>query len=391
MGICWDSDRNKCDRGGILEKPLNILQIIVQNKLRSGGAIQMFLLSRELVRRGHRVCALYNGNGSVEGDFAVFENTGIDLRFMDMSRLKVSVRSLETVRTLRKIIKEEQFDVIHAHKGNAVDLSWCATLGMNIPIVTNRGVNIPLNYFQSFKYRSRKVNRIIAVSQAVKDVMVNSGRIPPGKVNVVYGSVDTDRFDPSISSTLRNELSIGKDKQIIGFVGNPNPRKGLAYLIEAFVSRVAQKFPETVLVLLGISASDLDLHNVPGTLREHMYPVGFRHDVPNCMAAFDVFAFPGIHGEGLTGTVREAAAMRLPIVTTDEAGNRELIQDGINGLVVPKKDTQKLADALISLLEQEDQARTFGIKAREFVETHMTNEVRAVKLESIYRSILQNQ
>ncbi len=372
-----------------MKKPLNILQIIVQNKLRSGGAIQMFLLCRELVRRGHRVCALYNGWGSIPDDFAVFENTGIDLRFSAMNRLKLSGRSFDTIRSLRKIIKEERFDIIHAHKGNAVDLSWCATLGMDIPIVTNRGVNIPLNYFQSFKYRSRKIKRIIAVSQAVKDVMVSTGRISPDKINVVYGSVDTDRFDPSISSSLRDEFSIDGNKRIIGFAGNPHPRKGLGYLLEAFVHTVADAYPESVLVLLGISSDNLDQYNIPDTLRKRIYPLGFRRDVPNCMAAFDVFAFPGIHGEGLTGTVREAAAMQLPVVTADIAGNRELVQDGTSGIVVPVQDSFRLSDALIKLLENNDLAGEYGNQARKFVETHMTNEVRAARVENIYYSLLE--
>jgi len=373
----------------MMEKRLNLLHIIVQNKLRSGGAIQMFLLCRELVRRGHHVCAIYNGKGRMPEDFAVFENTGIDLRFINMNRLNLSTRSLDTIRALRKIIRDERFDLIHAHKGNAVDLTWCATLGMNIPIVTNRGVDIPLNYFQSFKYRSRKVKQLIAVSQAVKDVMVKTGHIPPEKIRVVYGSVDTTRFDPSTPSTLRDELGIDANKQVIGFVGNPNPRKGLKYLLEAFEQSIADAVSESVLVIAGVSATDLDLHPIPAALRTRIYPIGFRHDIPNVMAAFDVFAFPGIHGEGLTGTVREAAAMRLPIVTTDVAGNCELIEDGVRGLVVPQRDSWKLADALRYLLEHEEQARAYAANARDFVETHMTNEVRAATIESIYYGVLE--
>jgi L-malate glycosyltransferase len=373
-----------------MEKKLNILQIIVQNKLRSGGAIQMFLLCRELVRRGHKVCAIYNGKGRIPEDFAVFEHSGIDLRFIDMNRLNLSKRSLDTIRALRKIIRDEKFDIIHAHKGNAVDLTWCATLGMHIPIVTNRGVNIPLNYFQSFKYRTRKVKRIVAVSQAVKDVMVKTGHIHPDKIQVVYGSIDITRFDPSIPSTLREELGIGSDKKVIGFVGNPNPRKGLRYLLEAFQDTVAPAFPESVLVIVGVSANDLHQYPViPDHLRGRVHAIGFRRDIPNCMGAFDVFAFPGIHGEGLTGTVREAAAIRLPIVTTDVAGNCELIEDGVRGLVVPQKDSKKLGEALIRLLQNEDKSREYSANAREFVETHMTTEVRAETIESLYYRVLE--
>jgi len=372
-----------------VKKKLKILEIIVQNRLRSGGGIQMYTLSGELVKRGHQVCALYKEPVGHRGDFSIFDGSGIDLRFMNMGRVKPNLRTLKTVRELRALIVSEGFDIIHAHKGNAVDLCWLATIGLGIPIITNRGVISPQGFFQSLKYRSWKIRRIIAVSQAVKDVMVKTGHIDPAKITVVYGSVDIGEFAPGRRSTIRSELSIPGDAAVIGYIGSALPRKGLPHLFEAFaLLRALRK--GIVLVLVGVEPADLARFSLTEDLKSAVITAGFRRDVPNCMAGFDVFAFPGIADEGLTGTVREAAAMALPIVTTDIAGNSELIRDHETGLVVPKADSGALAEAIAYLLDNRDTARRFGENARRSVVETMSIKARAERIEGIYYDVLEN-
>ena len=347
----------------------------------------MFQLSKELSRRGHSVCAMYNNRDFIADDFNVFENSGVDLKFFDMGRLTFKINTLKTIFNLRNFIIENKFDIIHAHKGNAVDLAVCSTIGLNIPIVANNGVNIPLNYFQSFKYRTDKVKKIIAVSKAVKEVMIKTGNVQPYKIDVVYGSVDTDIFNPQVRSNLRQELSIPEDISIIGFAGNAHPRKGLEYLLRAF-EIFGKKYKNTILVLIGVSTGEMEKYPVEKNFQTRIFPLGFRKDVPNCMAAFDYFVFPGIRDEGLTGTLREAAAMGLPSVTTDVAGNNELIFNNINGLVVPVKDSEKLSRAVTFLLENPEKASSFGQKAREFVENNMSIKTRTDSIEKIYFNLL---
>ena len=366
---------------------MKILQIIVQEKLRSGGAVQLAHLARGLAGRGHNVHAVFNDNPRFRDDFHIFEGSGVELRFMPMNRLQPKVKSIRTVLRLRNYIRDEAFDIIHAHKGNAVDLVWTATLGMNIPIITNRGVNIPLGYFQSWKYRTTKIRGIVAVARAVKDVMVETGKIDPGKIHVIYGSVDIERFQPKIVSTVRAEFGIPEERIVIGFVGNPNPRKGLQDLLPPFSSLV-HAGRDIHLLLAGVSEKDVDVYDLHSETRKRVTAMGFRHDVPNCMAAFDIFVFPGVKDEGLTGTVREAAAMGLPIVTTNVAGNGELIQSGVNGLLVPIGDRPAIEKAIKTLLEYPELATGYGRAAREFVVQEMSIDIRTRRVEELYQSIL---
>jgi len=367
---------------------LRILQIIVQSNLRAGGAVQLFRLSKELVKRGHYVYTLFDDDPDYRNHFAIFDGSGIDLNFLRMHRVKPDIPTIKTVKKLRSIIKKGRFDIIHAHKGNAVDLVWLATIGLDIPIVANIGAAFQVNYFQSFKYRSAGIRRIIAVARAVKDVMVETGKIDPGKIEVVWGSVDTEQFHPGIRSTLREEFSVPGSKRVIGFVGNPSKRKGLQYLIEAF-EQLAGKYDDIVLMVVGVNERELGDFTISNeAAKSRIIPCGFRKDIPNCMAAFDIYVFAGLVNEGLAGTLREAAAMELPIVTTDVAGNAELIHDNHSGLAVPPYDASALARALEFLLDNKDKAVQFGKKARDFVVNNMTNELRVDKIEKIYYDIL---
>ena len=374
-------------RKNIVKKSLKILQIIVQSNLRGGGAVQLFRLSKELVKRGHFVYALFDDDPAYREHFFIFEENGIDLRFMNMQRVKPDIKTIVTVKKIRALIREKRIDIIHAHKGNAADLAWLAVLGLGVPIVSNRGAAFPLNYLQAFKYRSGKIKRIIAVAHMVKDVMVETGKIDPDKIDVVWGGVDTEQFRPGLQSTLRDEFKVPEDKRIIGFVGNASPRKGLQYLIDAF-GMLKDKYDDIVLVAAGVSTEELKDFTISEELGQRIIPIGFRKDVNNCMAAFDIYVFAGLVNEGLAGTLREAAAMGLPIVTTDVAGNSELIQDNHSGLVVPPYDAKSLAGALEYLLDNNDKAAQFGKAAREFVIDNMTDRNRAEKIEKIYYDIL---
>ena len=371
------------------QKSLKILQLIVMDKLRTGGGIQLFRLSKELVKCGHNVTALFAENHEYSEDFNVFEDTGIDLKFMKMERIKVNFRSIRMLQDLRSFIKQGDFDIIHVHKGRAATLTWFATFGFDINMISNRGVTTPLTFFRSLKYRWKKIRRIIAVSESVKNVIIETGKVDSKKIDVVYGSVDSNIFKPGKKSTIREEFKISPEKKIIGFIGNSGKRKGLDYLLKAF-QILNKKTHNLVLFLVGVERSALSKFELPPQITSKIITPGFRRDTLNFLSGFDIFAFSGISEEGLTGAVREAASVGLPIITTDIAGNPELIIDGESGLVVPKRDSIALASAIERLLNYPDEARGFGLKAREMILSFMTNEYRTKKIESIYFEILKD-
>jgi len=367
---------------------MKILQIIAQHKLRSGGSIQMQRLACTLKQRGHDVYAIYGFHPDFQDDFKIFSGSDVRLDFLDMDEsFRPNQKTLKSIYRLRTILKKEKFDIIHTHKGTATDIIFAASLGLDVNIIANRGMSCPLDFWNSFKYRSSKVKKIIAVSEQIKEIMVKTGKISPEKINVVYGGVDTTLHSPSINSSLRSELSVPDHTKIIGYAGSALNRKGLSYLFEAF-KMVLQHHKNHILVLAGVNREEFNRFHVDPTTADYIYPIGFRKDVNNCMAGFDLFVFPGITDEGLTGTVREAAASGLPVISTDVGGNREIVTEN-TGLLVPPCDAERLTKAMRFLIENPKIAADYGRNARDFVLKNMTDQIRCEKIEKIYFSTLQ--
>ena len=370
---------------------MNILQIVPQGEMRSGAAIQMYRLSKSLEKKGHKLFLIFRTPNEIsKEDFTKNDMSGLNVTFMDLDRVKLNMKTLKSIKELRKFIINNKIDVVHSHKGSTNTLCVFAMLGLNIPVIANRGVINPLNFFNGLKYRTKFIDRTVAVSQVVKDVMVKTGSITPSKIDVIYGGVDIEIFKPGLHSTIREEYNISKDMFVIGFAGNAGPRKGLIYLAEAF-KKIAEKHKEIVLIMVGVSEADKDKFRFNDEIKKRVYALGFRHDVANCMSGMDMFVFSGVAEEGLTGTVREAAAIGLPIITTDVAGNRELIKDDETGLVVPMKDSIALEQAIEKIVGDKEKADRYGKNARKFVEENMSNEIRAEKIEKLYLEVISKR
>ncbi|GAB4185791.1 MAG: glycosyltransferase family 4 protein [Calditrichia bacterium] len=367
---------------------MRILQMIAMSKLASGGGYQMVRLSNELVKRGHTVHVIVHEDSSIpEDEFKSFLHPDITFLRIPLPKFHLTKTTFSSLKFLRNYVKEHQIEIIHAHKGRAGDYAFFSTTGLPIPIIINRGVTNPLSFSNALKYKSNKVFGVVAVSQAVKDVMVESGSLSPDKIHVVYGSVDINEFSPDIHSTFRQEFGISDNTFVWGFIGNSGPRKGVQYLLEAF-REFLKTYPEDKLVLIGTATANEWAKKTRQTFGKSVILTGYRKDIPNCLKGFDAFVFSGVAEEGLTGTVREAAAMELPIICTDVAGNRELIEDRKTGLLVPKADSAALLEAMIYAREHPDEVKQYGKQARDFVIKHMTNEVRTDKLETIYQEAL---
>lgn len=114
---------------------------------------------------------------------------------------------------------------------------------------------------------------------------------------------------------------------------------------------------------------------------------GFQDDMAKCIQNCAVVCLPS-YREGLPKSLLEAASCGRPIVTTDVPGCREIVQDGVNGYLVPSKDPDLLAEALSRLLTDRKLREVMGLKGREFVEREFSAEIVALKTEKIWNSLL---
>ncbi|MFH1861675.1 MAG: glycosyltransferase family 4 protein [bacterium] len=366
---------------------MKILLIVGHNGIYSGASYQALYLALGLQERGHEVHCVW---GPEEGDSSldIIKRSGLTLHTISMQG-KFHIRAL---RTLRALLKTEAFDVMHCFKGMAMYRALWASWGIAIPaLVFNREVSKQLEYFQGAKYRSRRVDLVVADSEAVRQIVLQSGKVRVDKVAVVYDEVDLQRYHPQISgANVRREFQIKDQDFFCGVIGNYALWRGQEYFLQA-IDLIRQKLGEQSNLKFLIVGKDTDrllpLVNKL-SVNSALFLSGFRQDLEQVVAALDVIVNCSIGVESLSGAITIAMAMGKPVIGTAIAGTPELIEDGITGLLVPPTDAQKLADAILRIAAlSPDERALMGRKARSKMEQHFSRSARAERMESLYMDI----
>jgi sugar transferase (PEP-CTERM/EpsH1 system associated) len=190
------------------------------------------------------------------------------------------------------------------------------------------------------------VDRFVTVSGDLRRWLVEDVGIPPRKIVTIPNGVDTGRFTPADAAAARAALGLAADQLVVGTVGRLDPVKNQAGLIQAF-GRLAGEYPDATLLIAGDGPCEGALRGLGAALGlgARVRLLGERADVPSILAAMDVFVLPSI-AEGMSNTLLEAMASGLPLVATRVGGNPELVEDGVNGVLVPRQDPDALVAAL---------------------------------------------
>ncbi|MBL8769643.1 MAG: glycosyltransferase [Planctomycetes bacterium] len=375
---------------------LRIVHVLSHTDATRGGAIQALLLAREQQRAGHQVIVFANSRTRHRAAHATFQpwiDAGLDMRFLPMGAPQRVWMSPRSVMRMRSVLRSIQHDVIHVHRDRALLYVLAATAGKEPPaLISQRGTTRRFRHVViAVAHRSPCVHRIIAVAKAVKDSLVEQN-VDAAKVEVVYGSFDVERFDPSRvdRAAARRALGIGDDQFVMLALGELNPRKDPATYIDAF-ARVMANHRNVVALHAGDakSARRAEYERL-GAERcgDRLRFLGWRSDVPELLAAADVVVNASVGDEGLTGTVREALAMAKAVVCTRTDGNPELVEDGVTGILVPRRKPDAMAAAIERLLADPAMRTRLGGAGRQRVLERMTLAVRVPRVEQIYRDVL---
>lgn len=368
-------------------RSLRIVMIDSHSAIERGGAVQCASLARTLAQRGHRVTCIFDGKPDQPMNGLWFYS----LRDSGVRLLRLGLKSPAGMLRLRRMLTVERPDILHTHKNRALFFAYFATMGIRKPVwVANRGTVYPLSKnWLAYLIHRRHVPRILAVAQAVREALVEDG-IAGEKVEVMYGSFDPERFNPGVSGTaMRNSWHVPEGSPLVGLIGSLNtPKKGHNVLLKA-AALLKGKHPDLRFVLVG-EGSPAVLQAMASSLgvSDRFIFAGFTEDVPAALSAMDVVVCSSLRGEGLTGALREALAMARPVISSDVAGNRELISHERTGLLVPPGDPAALADAIDRMLCDEKLARDCAARGRELVLELCTEDKRAERVERIYRELL---
>lgn len=283
---------------------------------------------------------------------------------------------LQWARAFASLLKAENIAVIHAHEFTANTYGTLLGKLANVPVVaTVHGKNY---YWEQAKRRIAyrfvgRTAKLIAVSQDLKQFVVQRVGIPPDRIKVIYNGVETylcpqaDRLQ-----TVQAELGLNCWDHVIGVVGSLYPVKGHVYLIRALPA-ILRECPNTVVLLVGRGELESSLKAEASRLgiEDHIRFLGFRNDVPVILSLLDVFVLPSL-SEGLSVALLEAMAAERPVVATRVGGNVELVHDGETGYLIPSENPHVMADRVVMLLRNKAQAKAFGSRGKERVERHFS-------------------
>ena len=209
---------------------------------------------------------------------------------------------------------------------------------------------------------------------------------------MVYGGVDEERFHPLVdASRVRKEFHIPPHHKVITTISALVQKKGLPDFFTA-VAEVVKEIPDVKILVVGSGKkTKFDTLLTELNIKDHVLFTGYRQDVPEIIAVSDVIVCSSTKGEGLTGSLREALAMKKPVVSTDVAGNRELVVHEHTGLLVPPGQPHLLAQAILRVLRDKELASTLARQGYQLIQEKFLNSLRTDKIENIYNDLLRQK
>ena len=363
---------------------LTILHLDTERTWR-GGEQQMCYLARGLVERGHRSVVLCRPGSdcAARAREASLETHALKT-YGDLGLL--------AGRRVGRLAERLGADIVHAHTSHThLAAVWAKRFcKRSLRCVVHRRVDFSIHKLplglSGLKYR-HGVDRYIAVTAAVRDVMIRDG-IAPEKISVIHSGTDLSRFDGVTRKPgLRADLGIPEHARVVGNVGFLVGHKAHTTLLDA-AAELLGDFPDAFFVIIGEGPLRAELEAKARSLgiSERVSLPGFRKDVPQCLAEFEVFCLSS-WGEGIGGAVIEAMAARLPVVTTRAGGLAEVVRDGENGLLVPTRDSRALAEGIRRMLGDSAAARRMAEEGRRTVERDFTVDRMVEKTIAVYEQL----
>lgn len=293
-----------------------------------------------------------------------------------------------------RLLRREGPDVFHAHMSSPVASKWglAAAVLARVPAVLGTvqvGAYEPPNRSAYWQLRAlaRVVDRYLAVSREIATELIEKLGWPAGKVEVAYNAVDVARVEVAAPPGLREQLGGSGTRPLVLTPARLDAQKGHGTLLEAIA-----EVPEATFVLAGEGPERATLEARASELgvADRVRFLGRREDVPQLLAACDIFCLPSLY-EGSSLAVLEAMAAGIPVVSSAIGGTEELVEDGRSGLLVPPGDAKGLAAALRRMLGDAELRRELSARARERVDEGLRREQNAERVADVYSELLSSR
>ncbi len=318
---------------------------------------------------------------------------GLNVEVLDLGRL-YAPRGLAGLKNLVAHLRRRRVDVLHTYliSSNIYGTIAGRLAGVGAIVTSRRDTGFSRNWrlhFVEERFINPRVDRVVAVTPAVAEVVRHERGLAPAKVLTIENGVDLEAWRPELHTRpgLRREWSLADDEIAIGVVGHLSPVKGHADFLAA-AAVVTRTYPRARFLLVGDGSlrGELEAQSAALGLRGRVLFTGERHDIPAVLAALDVVVLSS-HTEGMSNALLEAMAMERPVVATAVGGNPDVVRDGVTGYLVPPREPQALAAALLRIASDLPAAAALGRAARVDVAARLSLSRMVSRYEALYQEL----
>lgn len=373
------------------EKP-HVLLLVTLSEW--GGAQHIVYLLARYLRADYEITV-----GCAPGGELVDKLTQEGIRVVSIPEFTRNLHPLKDLRALWRLycfIKSERFDLVHAHSTKAGLIGRLAARLAGIRSIVFSAHGWPFTEGRSLWKRRLLAlmervaaycsTKIVCVSEHDRQLALKFNVARPAKLIVIHNGLDPQPFLQADGARVKQQLGLDKCLALT-FVGRLAPPKEPLVLLTAL-----QKLPNAKVILVGEGPMRPEIEQFVkrNQLEDRVMMLGMREDVPEILAASDVFVLPS-RWEGLPLVIIEAIFAGLPVVATRVGGISELVEEGVNGWLIPRSDPRAMAQALQRLTEDEFRRKQMGKAGREKALEQFTLERMVAQYRELYRDLLTSR
>ncbi|HEY0961583.1 MAG TPA: glycosyltransferase [Pseudomonadales bacterium] len=341
--------------------------------------------------------------------FACLRKWGFYLDEIEQNRIPVmeyplrsffSPRAMVQQARFAKYLREQHTQIVHSYNfySNvfAVPAAKLAGVPLVIASIRDQGVYLSAAQRHAQRLACRFADLVLVNAHSIREWLIEDG-YPADKVRIIRNGIDLSRYSGKAGETgVRQELGLPPDAPLVLMLSRLNPQKGVDDFIKA-AAMVRLQRPDVRFLLIGEKLTyqgdgfgpDAPYHNYLHELcvnlgvDDRIVFTGHRSDVPALLAEGAISVLPS-HSEGLSNTLLESMTAGLPIVATRVGGNPELVEDGLNGILVPPQAPATLANAILRILADPALAERFSTAARAKATQHFAMDKMIRDTEALY-------